>query len=40
LRAWVSFCKSCGKVYNSGISVCQICGSRLRRRFTVITDTL
>ena len=40
LRAWVYFCKSCRTVYNSRISVCQICGSRLKRRFTVISDTL
>lgn len=40
LRAWVYFCKSCRMVYNSRISVCQICGSRLKRRFTVISDTL
>lgn len=40
LRKWVSFCKPCCRVYNSGISVCQICGSRLTRRFTVITDTI
>ena len=39
LRAWVYFCKSCGKVYKSGSSVCKICGSTLRRRFTVIADT-
>jgi endoribonuclease Nob1 len=39
LRAWISFCNSCARVYNSRISVCQICGSKLRRRFTVITDT-
>ena len=40
LRAWVYFCKSCSMVYNSRISVCKICGSRLKRRFTVISDTL
>jgi UPF0271 protein len=40
LRAWVYFCKSCRTVYNSRISICQRCGSRLKRRFTVISDTL
>lgn len=40
LRAWVYFCKSCRTVYKSRINVCQICGSRLKRRFTVIGDTL
>ncbi|MFY9794188.1 MAG: hypothetical protein WAJ93_00710 [Candidatus Nitrosopolaris sp.] len=40
LRAWVSFCKSCARVYNSNISFCEICGSRLRRSFRVVTDTV
>jgi UPF0271 protein len=38
LRRWVSFCKACGKAYESEISMCRICGSRLRRRFKVVGD--
>ncbi|MFZ0514325.1 MAG: hypothetical protein WAM14_22165, partial [Candidatus Nitrosopolaris sp.] len=40
LRAWVSFCKACGRAYESHISVCRICGSRLRQRFKVVRDTV
>ncbi len=40
LRAWVSFCKACTRAYNSDISVCTICGSRLRQRFKVVSDTV
>ena len=40
LRAWVSFCKACAKAYNSHISVCTICGARLRQRFKVVSDTV
>ncbi len=40
LRAWVSFCKACARVYNSHISVCTICGSRLRQSFKVVSDTV
>ena len=40
LRAWVSFCKACARAYNSHISVCTICGSRLRQSFKVVSDTV
>jgi len=40
LRRWVSFCKACGHAYNSYVSVCRICGSRLRHRFKVIGDKI
>ncbi len=40
LRAWVSFCKACAKAYNSRNTVCRICGSRLRQRFKVVSDTV
>ncbi len=38
LRRWVSFCKACGNAYESYISECRICGSRLRQRFKVVGD--
>lgn len=40
LRAWVSFCKACARAYDSHNSVCRICGSRLRRSFKVVSDTV
>jgi endoribonuclease Nob1 len=36
LRRWVSFCKACGHAYESYVSECRICGSRLRRRSKVV----
>ena len=38
LRTWVSFCEACGQAYESYISMCRICGSRLRQRFKVVSD--
>lgn len=40
LRKWISFCKACDRVYEPHISVCKICGSRLRQRFKVMGVTI
>lgn len=31
-REWVEFCPSCGRVYEGGEKVCEVCGSPLSRR--------
>ncbi|HET7148416.1 MAG TPA: hypothetical protein VFI73_07955 [Candidatus Nitrosopolaris sp.] len=38
LRTWVSYCRACGRSYDSYVCLCRICGSRLRQRFKVVSN--
>jgi UPF0271 protein len=38
-RKWTKFCSSCGGGYPSAISVCSICGNKLRARYKKLIDT-
>lgn len=38
-RKWTKFCGSCGRGYPSAISVCSICGNKLRVRYKKLVDT-
>jgi len=38
-RKWTKFCSSCGRGYPSAISVCSICGNKLRVRYKKLIDT-
>jgi endoribonuclease Nob1 len=32
-RKWISYCRTCGKGYDSYFTECLICGNKLKRRF-------
>jgi endoribonuclease Nob1 len=32
-RKWIKYCGICGKGYNSALSVCSLCGNKLRVRY-------
>ena len=38
-RKWTKFCSSCGRGYPSSISICSICGNKLRVRYKKLIDT-
>jgi UPF0271 protein len=39
-RKWRTYCKTCGKNYDSSLFACQICGNKLHRSFRKYYKTI